>query len=321
MTGLDVPALFSDGEPAPLALLSTYTFDPDFFENRLLRGGALGHARRTAVFVDDRQWRGLCRRDIRAAGANRRYLVVPVRSPAGVFHPKLSLLLSDNGGRVTCGSGNLTRAGFTSNLELFNTVPFRWGGDDPAGPAVAADALAFFRRAAEEAAGEAGWIVGEWIEEAEREFADGLRSHTGDGGRVRLAHTYAGPLWERLESEAGDAPQQFLVLSPFHDAGGDIARRLCDRWPGADVEFVVQQHYTDLQPAVVKDLPAARLSKLSAGGRRTHAKLIAWRGGAGSGCLAGSANFTTAAFGGRNVEAVFALRGCVRRLAESVSGW
>jgi hypothetical protein len=45
------------------------------------------------------------------------------------------------------------------------------------------------------------------------------------------------------------------------------------------------------------------LSDLRSPGRRLHAKLLAWAGRGGTGCLAGSANFTTAALDGRNVEA------------------
>jgi hypothetical protein len=51
--------------------------------------------------------------------------------------------------------------------------------------------------------------------------------------------------------------------------------------------------------------------------RRVHAKLFAWRGKAGSGCLAGSANFTSAAFHGRNIEAGLLIEGA-RSLVEKL---
>src|SRR5207249_10037028 len=51
---------------------------------------------------------------------NRRYLVVPVKPAQGVFHSKLSLLVSADSAHVFCGSNNLTQAGCTHNLELLN---------------------------------------------------------------------------------------------------------------------------------------------------------------------------------------------------------
>src|SRR5688572_7075286 len=114
-----------DGDPAELALLSTYQFDPDFFEYRLLRCPALEGARRIAVLMDAGRWRELLNGGVPARLLNRRYLVVPVRAgQGGVFHPKLNLLFTERGGQVHCGSANLTRCGYTSNLELLNSVPF-----------------------------------------------------------------------------------------------------------------------------------------------------------------------------------------------------
>lgn len=114
-----------DSEPANIALLSTFQFDPDYFERRLLRRCAsLLKARRIVVFMDGSEWTTLIRQDVRARWLNQRYLVVPVQRSTGVFHPKLSLMLFDGGGCVLCGSNNLTRSGCSSNLELLNSLPF-----------------------------------------------------------------------------------------------------------------------------------------------------------------------------------------------------
>src|SRR4051794_11864034 len=119
MTYLDFVSLL-EGDPAHLALFSTFNFDPDFFERRLLRSPALKRARRIAVFMDAFQWQALIQADVLARSMNRRYLVVPVHRGRGVFHPKLSVLLAEAGGQLLCGSNNLTRSGCASNLELLN---------------------------------------------------------------------------------------------------------------------------------------------------------------------------------------------------------
>ena len=96
MKYLDFSSLLT-GDPAYIAFLSTFQFDPDFFERRLLRCQALTKARRIVVFLDARQWFDLLRRDVISRWLNRRYLVVPVQHSPGVFHPKLNLLLTEFG--------------------------------------------------------------------------------------------------------------------------------------------------------------------------------------------------------------------------------
>src|SRR5947209_7524743 len=110
MKFLDFTSLL-ETEPANLAALSTFPFHPDFFERRLLRCPTLEKARRVLVFMDWNQWLKLLRQDVPARSLNRRYLVVPVRppKPTSVFHPKLNLLVREDGGQVQCGSNNLTR--------------------------------------------------------------------------------------------------------------------------------------------------------------------------------------------------------------------
>lgn len=142
MTYLDLASLL-EGDPAYLALLSTFNFDPDFFERRLLRSPALKRARRIAVFMDDLQWQALVQADVSARSMNRRYLVVPVRRQGGVFHPKLGVLLTEKGGQVLCGSNNLTRSGCASNLELLNSIPFEFAGGDAQRIGLVREALAF----------------------------------------------------------------------------------------------------------------------------------------------------------------------------------
>ena len=168
MKYLDYSTLLS-GEPAYLALFSTLQFDPDFFERRLMKCATLKKARRIAVFMDAVQWHRLIQRDVRAKSMNRRYLVVPVQRSGGVFHAKLNLLLTENGGQVQCGSNNLTRSGCASNLELLNSLPFEFGEvEDSATANLAQQALRFFRKALLHTDEEIARIAQAWLHEAEK---------------------------------------------------------------------------------------------------------------------------------------------------------
>jgi hypothetical protein len=308
MNYLDYISLL-EGEPALLALLSTFQFDPDFFESRLLKSPALKKARRIAVFMDARQWHLLLQRDVPTRWMNRRYLVVPVRRSQGVFHPKLTVLLTATGGQVLCGSNNLTRSGCSSNLELLNSLPFDFDSEAVAGPHLARQAVAFFRRASDDTDEQVSRIVKHWITEIEKACPWPNNGDTSKDQQPRLVHTYDGSIWDQIKDEVGGSePQQFFVVSPFHDADGGICQDLSKLWPTAEVELLVQQGYTTLPVNPLRKLHSFRLAEIQDASRRVHAKLIAWRGRSSSGCLVGSANFTSAAFDGRNVEAGLLLK-------------
>lgn len=307
MKYLDYTTLLS-GDAAYLALFSTFQFDPDFFERRLLKCPALHKARRIAVFMDSVQWYRLIQRDVPARRMNRRYLVVPVRRAGGVFHPKLNLLLTESGGQVQCGSNNLTRSGCANNLELLNALPFEFGEEEDAATAtLARQALEFFRQASQHTDEDVRRISEEWIGEAERVYPWPKKAYASNG--IELLHSFDGPIWDRvIKSSDGDEPQRMFVVSPFHDADGRLCRKLAAQWPNAKVEMLVQQGYTTLPVKPLKPLKGFSLSEIQDSSRRVHAKLLAWKGRTTAGCVVGSANFTSAAMDGRNVEAVLLIR-------------
>ncbi|MBU0508887.1 hypothetical protein KKH27_08640 [bacterium] len=309
MKYLDYCSLLT-GEPVYIAFLSTFQFDPDFFERRLLRCQALTKARRIVVFLDSHQWTDLLNRDVPARWLNRRYLVVPVHRPQGAFHPKLTLLLTESGGQVICGSNNLTRSGCSSNFELLNTIPFNFEGESQEEISIAKEAFTFFEHAARNTDKEIARIVNEWIEETASIYSWIREPIEGESERkIRLIHTYNGSIWNRLVEELNETkPKDFFIISPFHDNDSGICRRLSSKWPRAKIELLVQQGYTNLALRPLKKLSTVvRLSELRNCSRRIHAKLLTWKSENGVGCLVGSANFTTAALDGHNVEACLLL--------------
>lgn len=305
MKYLDFSTLF-DTEPASLAVLSTFQLDADFFERRLLRCPALSKARRILIFMDASQWAAMLRQDVAARYLNRRYLVVPVRSRQGVFHPKLNVLISKQCGQVQCGSNNLTRAGCSSNLELLNAFRVDLAGDTEEAIRLSQEALAFYKRACEDAEEQTGRIAYKWLEEVTKAVPWlMLPLPRSELRTTQLVHTYQGSLWERLCAEwQASPPTRLLVISPFYDRDGQMVKRVHERWPKCKVELVVQQKTTTLPITELKGLKShVTLSELRNSSRRLHAKLVAWESQEESGCLVGSANFTAAAFDSRNVEA------------------
>jgi hypothetical protein len=298
-----------DGEPAKTAVLSTFQLDAEFFERRLLRCSALAKARRILIFMDAGQWLTMLREDVPARFLNRRYLVVPVRPAQGVFHPKLNLLVTEQGGQVQCGSNNLTRSGCSSNLEMLNSFRVDLEGYTDEAVRLAQEALSFFKRACDDAEEQTGRIAREWLEEMPKAAPWlGVTLPAKQNRTVRLIHTYEGSLWERMTNMLSDhPPKRLLVISPFYDGDAELVKRVYQRWPKCEVELVVQQQYTTLPVSSLRNLHAKlHLSEIQPqeenASRHLHAKLVAWEAESGTSCLVGSANFTSAAFDARNVE-------------------
>jgi hypothetical protein len=169
---------------------------------------------------------------------------------------------------------------------------------------LAREAFAFFSHAAKNTDAEIARIANEWLQETASDFP-WLKLPIGDDAQrtLRLVHTYDGAIWDRLVGHLdGSKPRHFFVAAPFHDANGEMTRRIATQWPQSQLELLVQPGYTTLAVKPLKKMAKVRLSELRNSSRRLHAKILAWRTQSGSGCLVGSANFTTAAFDGRNVE-------------------
>jgi hypothetical protein len=122
------------------AAFCTYTFDPAFFEEQVLRTVLrLGSDpdEQPARFLDEAraaivETPVVCvvDADVRQAGRRVPYDLLEV--DRRVFHPKLVVLLYEECARVLIGSGNLTRGGFGGNTEFFFQRDLRYSQPDDA---------------------------------------------------------------------------------------------------------------------------------------------------------------------------------------------
>lgn len=301
---------FFDKPKADIAIFSTYDFDPLYFEQRMLRSTALIDARRILIFMDHACYFKLMKNDHSARFFNHRYLVVPTSRPKGVFHPKLNLLINQKQASVICGSNNLTQAGCTHNLELLNKINVNIQKDSVLPPTVSlvSETLSFYKSCLTLNSGPEGKIAERWLLELHEEIPWASQEMESDSKQnvPQLVHTFKTTPWDWLETSLRDkVPSKFLVLSPFWDLDLRLLEKVKEAWPDSEVQIIVQQHTSNLPASKLKNLPGEiRLFRIQgAGGRRLHAKLIAAYIDDTAICLVGSANFTSAAFKGSNVEA------------------
>lgn len=261
--------------------------------------------------MDAREWVNLRTSQPPARWINNRYLVVPIDRTPGVFHPKLHLLLSENGFRLLCGSNNLTRSGCTDNLEIVNVIPVEFSENAPGESdyvTLAAEALAFFKQALAFAHTRVSAIAQEWLDDCYEEYPWASLTPESPDKSIRLVHTLGTSLWDQLQAAwKDDKPKSISIISPFFDRDLRLLKRLRKQFPKCRIEVTAQQYTSNLPASLIKRAANIQLYSISNHSRRLHGKLLAWQCGRSNGCLVGSANFTSAALDGTNVEACLLL--------------
>jgi hypothetical protein len=283
------------------ALLLTYSFDPIFFENVVLRDLWVGRAGDILTIGDRDQiskaTEGATVRSLSHLGKS--YLLAGANHD-GAFHPKLMLRLGARDGAVLIGSGNLTSSG--------------WGGNQEMG---------------------AAWMIGPehsdkgvWL----RAFlADVMTWCSSDLERDAVSRM-RDMSW--LSSLAPSTPTTSAVLYSRRDT--TLARQLAERWSGRQFDslriltgstdqsgaFLRWAHATfgirravvaltpsmaSFDPAKLADLPIELTLVAAPPDRPMHAKFYWFEGELGAAAVMGSANCSAAAWllkpaSGGNVE-------------------
>jgi hypothetical protein len=280
------------------ALFTTYSLSLSFVEDVVYP--AMRRTANSCAILADLVGYSASLSEAGAYGAGREYQVWPVQMRKGIFHPKIMLLLNDEGvTRAAVSSGNLTLSGWGWNAEIVE--PLLPGRDSACFDGLL-DFLESLRSTNErfdcefphfgihrDACRRAALVPGE--------------------GRSRFLHTVREPLAPqlfRLAKEMGGAVS-LTVLSPFFGGTAGVCR-LAEELLCEDVSVAVtsnapsQFDFGDCQKHGV----VARPVQCEAWNdqRPLHAKLLDIKCANGRMIVAGSANATAAALVGDNVEAV-----------------
>ncbi len=307
--------------PWERVLFTTYALSLSFFESVVLDELIRKGSRNTVVLADVEGVRNALS-ELGARRVGRDYEVEPVAVANGyVFHPKITLLVSDTETHVLVGSGNLTFGGWGGNLEVLDYLHAGFAADALDDMANFFEALSVSTRLTHEAQAHCMRAAAD----LRRAAALGTRS-----GRVRFVHSLRRSILKQvaeLSNELGGA-LRLTVASPYWDRGlaleqlsallglhqvhvhahpaGVVLGTAADNWPRTarvEVEAVTVGLLDEADP--------------TESGRRLHAKLYEVVCRRGRLILSGSANATNAALGPNgNVEA------CVIRIErEASSGW
>lgn len=283
------------------AVFCSYTFDPVFFEDRVLAGvlrlvsDPIEHAERFS-FEARRQLQRVpvaCIVDRHARRAGRRLPYDLLEVHQRTFHPKLSLVLYGAFAVLQVGSGNLTPSGWGENAELFFTRELRY--DSPSDVSALQSAATFIRRCAAMARTR-GTQLDAVLAELDRRLTH-TATNSADQAPFTLLHAEdgAGILSQFLGLiPAGAKVQRIGVLVPFYEtddgADGDeaemfsVLNALADRAPGAVLDIGLRwEAQDDAAPKrlaaelTTKDRFFLQLPSLPQAGAATKPRLRVWR--------------------------------------------
>jgi HKD family nuclease len=265
-------------------------------------------------------------------GAGVRYRIHPVRlhPRAGVFHPKLYLMVSSKRVRLLIASANLTPSGFKSNLEIVDQLELTdenqadahafaqytgmlrsLAGFDVSLPIAVIDEL---RRVAD--------IVEERI----------LKEPESESGPWFLHSIDEALLPQLVRLVSTDVVRQIVAFSPFFDKDCEAILGLAAAYPKADIRIIKDKEPDDLEGKPLakldKRITVEELQESDSEKRHLHAKVLLLRGKSAEWIVSGSANLTRSAwlaaansknFG--NVEAIVVRavnKGSMARLLKSI---
>lgn len=285
-------AVFDTWPHGPLGptYLTTYTFDPFYFELQILPELLRRDAHPIVVFADYNSGFAAARQ---AAGELRRlgrdYYLFGVNRSHGVFHPKVAYFRAPDAAFV--GSGNLTGPGWGGNLEILDAL------DGKTTPDATRDVRRFF----DQLLGQYAGVLAPRLLAGRDDPADAAKASTG-ASSARFVHTLNSDLWSQvsddLELMAGG---QLLLAAPFFDDDQYTVHRILKL--AAPVACRVAAD-GGAPPLELPSLTCGRMRLAAKDERRLHAKLLQAENGGQRLIMTGSANLTRAAWQGHNVEAV-----------------
>lgn len=280
------------------ALFTSYTFSSAWFEASpypLLRRN---DCEQITVMLDAREARRSIDNSISRFGGNRYRVVstIPAGEGAGIFHPKIAYLESDQGDVFVVGSANLTVRGQGRALEVIDVV------SASSQPLLFGQIAEFFELLPGRLS-----MLGECDREMLAGFAKRARAqmakyagNASDVQSVWLVTTLlesAASQFSALASQVLSPPRKLTVLSPFFDRDVGAIARLREKLDVNEVRYGLARTKDELIAPFLEDIERANkpshFVEPPDNGRPLHAKWFELTGEAGDALvMTGSVNAT-----------------------------
>lgn len=246
--------------------------------------------------------------------AGRHYSIAGIAAK-GVFHPKLTLQIGQEQGRMMIGSANISASGLAGNLEMVGQLEIPKGegvsGNPESGEArLIAAALAYLRETMDlhdpTSQCHLQWMMAHtpWIQEITP--APGLEILADGTGAALLTSSSSTSvsIGQRYEELISERPvERLIVISPYWDHDLGAVRQLAERLDAQRVALLIDKNTGKFPAEALAQLPRAEIYDLRAlpesGGaeRFIHAKAFIAETPDADHLLFGSANCTRNALG------------------------
>lgn len=286
------------------ALVTCYSYDFAFFEERVMSVLRAANIKNVNVFVDGPYLEQLLEHTTgREFKPGKNYTLTPVYGK-GVFHPKMMLLLGTNQALLVVGSGNLTGAGICSNDEIWGAFHIDATGCEHM--EVAAQAWLYFLQIRQHTRGFAQesfeWIkrFSPWVNDL---VARAAWCPVSPVERVQLLYNQPGQgMMHQLSALLPTvSPIAITVIAPFYDVAGNLLLDLKKRYTPKVIHAVVHAELGSIPenlPGGHHDILFYQWEQVITSTHRLHAKLFHFKYEGGEEyLLLGSANASIAAFG------------------------
>ena len=291
-------------QPAANCAILTFNVDLLFFEQMVFEPLYGAGCRNTLVLCDPGQYTAALDDIEQLHYAGQRYLLLPARTCQGVFHPKLILLTSPEGGRLFLTSGNLTKAGYAHNWEVVTRFECSAKSADAVGWLACRWAIEVLSQIAQ--ASDPSGLVGQRVEQI-RSTTKWLRQEPPPDPEVPvwLLHNLEVPLLDqvlaRYRTTDASLVTEAIMVSPFFDPQAIAIAQFLDACHPKRVDVYTQENTHGLAPGEMAKVMQrydgqVRLYHLDLGKRRLHGKVLMFRTQQGVWLATGSANLSRPAW-------------------------
>lgn len=288
-------------------IITCYSFDFIFFEQRVLPKLRMSGILDVSVFVDAKMYQiQLAQLDGRYI-SKQSYSIIPVELN-GAFHPKILMAFGKKQGFLAIGSGNLTNSGLSSNDEVWNA----FHTSDKAGKAYELfnetynylnNLKAFCYGSSNE---KWSWIENgaQWLNYKNKQQKD--RIILGQES-YKLVSSFADSsiLDEIINEFPNSNPKKITIISPYYNKDGILITSLSERLKPEKINVVVDKTFGTVPYQIKKtdNISFYEWQQVRENGNkkkeivRLHAKIIQFEFDNKTYFLSGSSNATMEAFG------------------------
>lgn len=286
------------------AIITCYSYDFSFFEERILAVLRTANIKNVNVFCDGKFLENTLEHTTgKEFRANKTYSLTPVYAK-GVFHSKIMMLIGQRQGLLIIGSGNLTGSGICSNDEIWGAFQFSSLDCEHSNLFLSVwdYLLSLYKHAKGFVPQTLDWInkYSLWLQEIVKQENRWVELKSKQQLQF-LVNTNVSNIFNQLVGILPkENPQCISIISPFYDKSGELIQEIKEAFNPKKFNCVVQTELGSLPIDYIgNSVDFYEWNDCFENSKRLHGKLFHFQYQHEEFLLIGSPNATTAALGGR----------------------